>query len=916
MFKSLRNKASTLSPLSVGTSRTAPEKPSVSAHSAVLSQVHAFEIALQAMDLLLDDRNLEGTTLLKTEHEKYKKGHTDPAAIFPLALGVMEFIEATLGFETEVMERAGKTLAAAENAALAHAKHNQKHNVATSHIYPPGTEFQVTYAESTLLHALVMLLQENNTMMEQAKALLKLRKAYQILDATYKKIKESEPVFSKNLARFRKQAETHSLSSVDLPGFDLPGPSSTSTSTAASTSSSTSALGPDQELMRNLEKVYQMRKSRIEGTSINASVSASARTVPVNLFRDSASSLGSLGNKDTTATSSGTATRGSATIPQVNVSFMHDNKVEGNQVARSSLREEISSPGTTGASGENDGVDAEEDDEFADASDVLEPSQNSTDWESSLDSHNILSSKINSLSDSMVSLNTSFSSVSTGAGASSNTGAAADSHLHVSTIDEFIHSGVQLCFGILQVVLSLIPPAIGRVLSIVGFKGDRVTGLHMLWRTAITARNIHGDLALLFLLVFYDGPIQFVDTGFQLPGYEDSERSDIIQLKDRSTVSDAELARIIDHPNLYTPQLLKKARLLFPNNCLWLLQEGRMLAADGEIEKALHMMQTFTDDPDCRIEMEQVEAIFTFDRAMFYTFVHDFDSAARDFTRMLDISSWSSSVYLFMAGACYLEKWRSIQAGLLEFSSQEEKKEKLKYYEQKADHYLKLAPTYVPGYGANASKKGGIGGSGKQMPFDKFVLRKTKQIEARKKANPELLYIECVGTSIILEMIYFWNGYTRMPQEKLEQSIRMLDFSAGKHASFTETTDEAMIRNLFQSIALRQTGKVKEGLNLLDTEVISEYVTQDVANAPFKFQKMTYSPYLYPTALHEKASFVWKLQHEKDAKRAVSESSSWLKKAEIVSDVGDYELSNRTSMAIKAASERLEQVKEILDQKK
>ncbi|KAM9931859.1 hypothetical protein OXX80_008491 [Metschnikowia pulcherrima] len=143
----------------------------------------------------------------------------------------------------------------------------------------------------------------------------------------------------------------------------------------------------------------------------------------------------------------------------------------------------------------------------------------------------------------------------------------------------------------------------------------------------------------------------------------------------------------------------------------------------------------------------------------------------------------------------------------------------------------------------------------------------------------------------------------------------MLDFSAGPHAKFTETSDEAMIRHLYQSLALRETGKVKEGLSLLDTEVISKYVTQDAPNMPFKFQKMSYSPYLYPTALHEKASFVWKLQYQKDPERAVKESSAWLKKAEAVSDVGDYELSNRTSMAIKAASERLEQMQEILDRK-
>lgn len=131
-------------------------------------------------------------------------------------------------------------------------------------IYPPGTEFQVTFAESTLLNALLMLLTENNGMVESAKALFKLRRAYQTLDAVYKKIKELEPIFNKNLAKLKKEAamqgngtksnsiittENFSISTVDLPGY-------------SSQTSSTSSLPQDISLMKNLEKIYLMRKSQ------------------------------------------------------------------------------------------------------------------------------------------------------------------------------------------------------------------------------------------------------------------------------------------------------------------------------------------------------------------------------------------------------------------------------------------------------------------------------------------------------------------------------------------------------------------------------------------------------------------------------------------------------------------------------
>lgn len=873
MFKGIRKKASMLS-LSLQASAEDPLEQHDRYHR-VLRQVRDFEIALQAMDFLLDDRGEQGTELLKNELERHKKSNEKvPAAIFPLALGVMEFIEATLGFETEVMNRAHNTLSEAEEASLNHSKYNQKIHLSTSHIYPPGTEFQVTYAELTLLNALVMLLHENNGMMEQAKALFKLRKAYQILDATFKKIKESEELFNRNLAKFRKQANGSLVSSVDLPGYDIP-------SSTSSANSSSSALPEDIKLLKNMELIYQMRKARIEGTGVSCS--------QVDLFAE-------LNTPSLSSKTSLPSLKENNGIPSERLKTPEQNLTANAAFARKNHE----------SSSEDE---EDESEEFSDAGDSLAVSQMNINEHScgrgsltppttQFGASSILDGAKGS---SAVSINTTESCCSRNA------------HLHVSTIDEFIHSGVQLCFGILQVVLSLIPPAIGKVLSIVGFKGDRDTGLRMLWRTAITARNIHGELALLCLLVFYDGPIQFIDVGFQLPGREDKNITDILSISERSSILDSELTQIIKNPNLYTTQILGKARQLFPHNALWLLQEGRMLAAQGKIYQAIDLMQSFTDDPNTKINMEQVEALLTFDRAMLYAFTHTYDKAAKDFLRLLEINSWSLAVYLFFAASCYLEQWRMIQCDEIKYDSEGEREEKLNFYAEKADHYLKLAPTYVPGHGHNAKKKkGGIGGSTKQMPFDKIVLRKTRHIEENQRKHPNLSYIECVGTSLVHELVYFWNGYNRMTQDDLRILNRMLHFSNGPYAKIAESFDEAMTRNFFEAITLRQMGQVKEGLTQLDTEVISKYVLQDSAHAPFKFQKMTYSPYLYPTALYEKAMFVWLLKSKDDAGRAINESVSWLKKAETTSDIGDYELSNRTSMRIKAASERLELLKEQL----
>ena len=71
---------------------------------------------------------------------------------------------------------------------------------------------------------------------------------------------------------------------------------------------------------------------------------------------------------------------------------------------------------------------------------------------------------------------------------------------------------------------------------------------------------------------------------------------------------------------------------------------------------------------------------------------------------------------------------------------------------------------------------------------------------------------------------------------------------------------------------------------------------------------MTYLPYLYPTALYERLMFNWLSEINLPGavpSKVADECKEWLKRAETVGE-GDYELSNRTGMRIKAAADRVE----------
>ncbi|KAK9470616.1 outer membrane protein Iml2/Tetratricopeptide repeat protein 39 [Dipodascopsis tothii] len=426
----------------------------------------------------------------------------------------------------------------------------------------------------------------------------------------------------------------------------------------------------------------------------------------------------------------------------------------------------------------------------------------------------------------------------------------------------YISSGVNVCFGMLQLMITLVPPSLGKVLSIVGFRGNKEASIEMLWE-ATTVMNIHGCVAVLGLLMYFTGPGQaneVVVAGQELP-------------RERCL------------------RVLAEYEAKYPTNALWALQRARVIAMGRDLEGALAILE----EPR-RTQMRQIEALIVFERAMLSLDLHRFAEAAELFVKLNDINTWSFALYTYYAGVCHLELYRTA------VRERPDAVDEAKKHKARANELLARAPTLI-------NKKRFLA---RAMPLETYLQRKVAKWQARVAAGKGATLADCAGVSPANELMYFTNGYRRAPAAALETSLRELNFhysdepttalldetapafaaAAGKSA-FLRDTDEVGARALLVAIVLRSLGRVDEGIDLLKTRVMP-IERHDVRGSHME-------DWIPPCALYERGIFEW----VRTSGKSVDFTRDQLQKAAHYGH--GYDLDTRVGLKIQAGLEALKQ---------
>ncbi|KEP50139.1 outer membrane protein IML2 [Rhizoctonia solani 123E] len=358
-------------------------------------------------------------------------------------------------------------------------------------------------------------------------------------------------------------------------------------------------------------------------------------------------------------------------------------------------------------------------------------------------------------------------------------------------IEELIVAGAAFGYGLFNLVFSLLPNKVKKVVGFLGYQSDRRLGLEALHVAAGVENDVHSSFAAYLVLMTYNGVILL------LAGWQADEERIVRQYR----------------------EMLISVEGKYPHGSLWILNRAKLERMTGHPDKAIEILREGLS-PLRAMKFQQADALLMFELAWTLLADRQYEDAAQSFLKIIEMNTWSHATYTYIAAGCYL----ALAKDQPEFKV-------------KARALLDLLPNLLD------RKKIG----GKDLPTEVFIQKKIDFYKRKhvRRAGPgtENDYIESIFISPAEELAIFWNTHSRITPTIAQAHIDILvalsppvistpNSSGGEQNPELDTVDELVVRDLLLGILYRVVGdyalsrKYLEAVPLRETEVEGKWTAQ------------------------------------------------------------------------------------------
>ncbi|KAM3578559.1 hypothetical protein VKS41_008944 [Umbelopsis sp. WA50703] len=291
-------------------------------------------------------------------------------------------------------------------------------------------------------------------------------------------------------------------------------------------------------------------------------------------------------------------------------------------------------------------------------------------------------------------------------------------------IDDHFTSGVALGIGCFNLMLSLLPSNILKVVEFIGFSSDRTYGLKQL--ESIGGWEPYHN-----------------DTNMPLPNKQGPDEGLRRQFCDMALIMyHIVIARAmpgVDADLSFAEDILMYNLDIYPDGVMFLYFNGKLNSSEGKIDQAI---EQYNKAIDTQKEWKQLHHICYWELGLCYMMQCKWKMANDCFTILYKESNWSKAVYTYMAAV-------SLYCSMDDLEEEGDKKETMKTVVE----LMQLVPKKTQRI------------AGRSIPVEKYVARKSRKFLMQQNY---LLLPD-------LEILSFNNVYECMPSDILEFKLKVLN---------------------------------------------------------------------------------------------------------------------------------------------